>query len=160
MIFVPQPGPIPLAEYLEQRRKIKRKRFDTCTLPDHAPPYPYSVCGNHMESIPAQNGQQGVGLPYSVVYTQWRNLELCTSPLLKALDSSWHRTWVGDRSADVVFSGPVSQFYFVASGRSDGIFLFVRLPSRSAVKKWIWWTWKQTNIKKTSKFFLGGLFII
>ena len=26
-------GPIPLAEYLERRRKIKRKRFDTCTLP-------------------------------------------------------------------------------------------------------------------------------
>ena len=44
--------------------------YAACFIPDHAPPYPYSVCGNHMESIPAQNGQQGVGLPYSVVYTQ------------------------------------------------------------------------------------------
>lgn len=111
--------------------------YAACFILTMLPPILILCVGIIWKVSPPKMDSKGLAYRTALSTRSEETWELCTSPLLKALDSSWHRTWVGDRSADVVFSGPVSQFYFVASGRSDGIFLFVRLSSRFAVKKWI-----------------------
>lgn len=49
----------------------------------------------------------------------------------------WHRTWVGDRSADVVFSGTSISILFCGFLAGQMVFFVCPPSSRSAVKKWI-----------------------